>query len=158
VGTNSGYKFTLNGKLTLSKHGTLPSAASVTASLRRTIAGQSGTWFRVTSGTWKGYWLRESDAVSLPGGAVTATGAGADQVFNPPARVGARKGTHTAYTFGPSGAMTGTRTSTGFYREGDAAELRALPGQTGLWFRMTSGTWNGYWLRASTVVVLVSGG
>ncbi len=54
--------------------------------------------------------------------------------------------------------MTGTRTSTGLYREGNAAELRALPGQTGQWFRMTSGPWKGYWLRASTVVTLVSGG
>jgi hypothetical protein len=81
-----------------------------------------------------------------------------DQVFDPPARVGAKRGTHTAYTFGPSGAMTAARTSTGWYREGDAAELRALPGQTGKWFRMTSGPWRGYWLRASSVVTLVSGG
>jgi hypothetical protein len=54
--------------------------------------------------------------------------------------------------------MTGTRTSTGLYREGNAAELRALPGQTGQWFRMTSGPWKGFWLRASNVVMLVSGG
>ena len=27
-----------------------------------------------------------------------------------------------------------------------------MPGQTGLWFRMTSGAWKGYWLRASNVV------
>jgi hypothetical protein len=154
VGTNTGYRFTLDGKLTLSKHGTLASAATVTTSLRRTIAGQAGTWFYVTSGTWKGYWLRESDAVSLPGGSVATTGG--DEAFDPPARVGARKGTHTAYTFSPSGAMSGTRTSTGRYREGNAAELRALPGQTGRWFRMTSGPWKGYWLRASTVVALVS--
>ena len=128
----------------------------MTTSLRRTIAGQAGTWFYVTSGTWKGYWLRESGAVSLPGGSAAA--APGDQVFSPPARVGVKKGTHTGYAFGPSGAMTGTRTSTGVYREGNAAELRALPGQTGLWFRMTSGTWKGYWLRASSVVTLVSGG
>jgi hypothetical protein len=41
------------------------------------------------------------------------------------------------------------------YRGADTTELRALPGQSGLWFRITSGTWNGYWLRASNVVVLV---
>ena len=95
-------------------------------SLRRTIAGQAGSWFYVTSGTWKGYWLRESGAVSLPGGSAAA--APGDQVFSPPARVGVKKGTHTGYAFGPSGGMTGTRTSTGVYREGNAAELRALPG------------------------------
>ncbi len=156
VGTNTGYKFTLDGKPTLARHRTLAAAATVTTSLRRTIAGQAGSWFYVTSGTWKGYWLRESDAVSLPGGSVAATGS--DQVFSPPARVGVRRGTHTAYTFDATGAMIGTRTSTGVYREGNAAELRALPGQTGRWFRMTSGTWKGYWLRASDVVTLVPGG
>ncbi len=72
VGTNTGYKFTLDGKPTLAKHGTLAAASTVATSLRRTIAGQAGTWFYVTSGTWKGYWLRESDAVSLPGGSVAA--------------------------------------------------------------------------------------
>ncbi|HKO34784.1 MAG TPA: Ig-like domain-containing protein [Candidatus Limnocylindria bacterium] len=156
AGTNTGYKFTLDGKPTLAKHATLATASMASTSLRRTIAGQAGAWFYVTSGRWKGYWLRESDAVSLPGGSVAAVSS--DQVFNPPARVGAKKGTHTAYTFDASGAMTGTRTSTGLYREGNAAELRALPGQTGQWFRMTSGPWKGYWLRASTVVTLVSGG
>jgi hypothetical protein len=155
VGTNSGYKFTLDGKPTASRHATLSSAATVMTSLRRTIPGQAGAWFRVTSGTWKGYWLRESDAVMLAGGSVTATGE--DRVFDPAARVGIKKGTHTGYRFGPSGAMLAARQSTGVYREGNAAELRALPGQTGLWFRMTSGTWKGYWLRASNVVTLVSG-
>ena len=99
VGTNTGYKFTLDGKPTLAKHGTLAAASTVTTSLRRTIAGQAGTWFYVTSGTWKGYWLRESDAVSLPGGSAAA--APGDQVFSPPARVGVKKGTHTGYAFGP---------------------------------------------------------
>ena len=74
MGTNTGYKFTLDGKPTLAKHGTLAAATTVATSLRRTIAGQSGAWFYVTGGTWKGYWLRESDAVSLPAGSVSAMG------------------------------------------------------------------------------------
>jgi hypothetical protein len=156
VGTNTGYKLTLDGKPTDWKHSTLAAPTTATTSLRRTLPGQAGVWFRMTSGPWKGYWLRESDAVSLPGGSVSA--AGEDQVFVPVAQVAIRRGTHTAYTFGASGALTGTRTSTGSYREGSAAEQRALPGQTGMWFRMTSGSWKGYWLRASTVVTLISGG
>ena len=157
MGTNTGYKFSLDGKLIAAKHGTLAAPSTTTTSLRRTITAQAGIWFRVTSGKWKGYWLRESDAVSLPGGSAAAVGE--NQVFDPPARVSIKKGTHTGYTFGASGELLATRTATAaFNREGDAAELRALPGQTGMWFRMTSGTWKGYWLRASTVVSLVSGG
>jgi hypothetical protein len=109
----------------------------------------------VTSGTWKGYWLRESDAVSLAPMSAAAA-APQPQPFEPAALVTIRKGTHTAYTFGAAGGMTGSRTATGGKRSGYAAELRALPGQTGLWFRMTSGTFKGYWLRASNVVSLAS--
>jgi len=158
MGTNSGYKFTLEGKPTLAKHATLVSASTATTSLHRAIPGQAGAWFYVTSGRWKGYWLRESDVVSLAGGSVAAMDTGMEQGFSPPARVGAKRGTHTAYSFGPSGEMTAARTATGLYREGNAAEQRSLPGQTGMWFRMTSGPWKGYWLRGSSVVTLVTGG
>ncbi|HEX5578480.1 MAG TPA: Ig-like domain-containing protein, partial [Candidatus Limnocylindria bacterium] len=158
IGTNTGYKFTLNGKKTASRHATLATPTTVTTSLRRSIRRQPGAaWFYVTSGTWKGYWLRESDAAVLDGSSVT--GAPVAQVFDPAAVVSIRKGTHTGYTFSAGGAMTGTHTSTAFgNREGDAAEVRALPGQTGMWFRMTSGAWKGYWLRASSVVYLAAGG
>lgn len=156
VGTNTGYKFTLTGALTASKHATLTSAKTVATSLKRTIANQAGTWFYVASGAWKGYWLRESDAVAFGSGTTASTGTA--QVFSPAARVGVRKGTHTGYTFTAAGAMTGARTVTTPYRSADSTELRAIAGQTGLWFRMTSGAFKGYWLRSSSVVFLVSGG
>ena len=156
-GTNTGYKFTLDGKPTLSKHATLAAATTVLTSLRRTIAGQSGAWFYVASGTWKGYWLRESDAVAPR--RVRWRPSSGDQVFSPPARVGAKKGTHTAYTFDASGAMTGSaHRPPAFIVRAMPTELRAHAGPAGQWFRMTSGPWKGYWLRASTVVSLVSGG
>jgi hypothetical protein len=158
IGTNTGYKFTLNGKKTAARHASLAMPTTVTTSLQRSISGQPGAdWFYVTSGTWKGYWLRASDAVVLDGSTVAA--APEAQVFDPSAVVTIRKGTHTGYTFSTSGAMKATHTSTAVgNREADAAELRALPGQTGMWFRMTSGAWQGYWLRASSVVSLASGG
>lgn len=155
AGTNTGYKFSLGGILTATRHGTLEAATVVTTSLRRSIANQAGAWFYVSSGTWKGYWLRESAAVSLTGAAAATPDEA--QVFSPAARVRIKKGTHTGYTFSATGAMTGSRTATTLYREADTTERRALPGQTGLWFKVTSGTWSGYWLRASNVVVLVSG-
>jgi hypothetical protein len=39
-------------------------------------------------------------------------------------------------------------------RRAYAGELRSLPGQTGLWFHITAGSWSGRWLRASDVVYL----
>jgi hypothetical protein len=156
AGTNTGYKFSLSGVMASAKHATLSEATTVTTTLRRSIANQAGAWFYVASGTWKGYWLRESGAVTLAGASVVSTEE--ERIFNPAAQVGVKKGTHTGYRFDASGTMTGTKTATVPYREGSSTELRALPGQSGLWFRMTSSTFKGYWLRASNVVVLASGG
>jgi hypothetical protein len=155
AGTNTGYRFTVDGSLVASKDASLPEATTVSTTLRRTIANQEGTWFYVASGTWKGYWLRESSAAHLSG----ATGADEwdAQVFDPPRHVAIRRGTHTGYTFDAAGVMTTSKTVTVGYRRDSTTELRALPGQTGLWFRITSGAWTGYWMRASAVVRLITG-
>ena len=156
AGTNTGYKFSIAGAMASAKHATVSSTTTVTTTLRRTIANQAGTWFYVASGTWKGYWLRESGAVTLAGASVAS--ADEAQTFSPAAQVGVKKGTHTGYKFSSDGTMTGSKTATTPYREGSSTELTALPGQSGLWFRMTSSTFKGYWLRSSNVVVLASGG
>ena len=74
--------------------------------------------------------------------------------FSPAAQVRIKRGTHTGYVF-EDGVMTAYKTMTlSVGRLADASELRSLPGQTGLWFHMTSGNWSGRWLRASDVVYL----
>jgi hypothetical protein len=153
AGTNTGYKFTAAGTMVVSKHVTLAAPISVTTTLRRTIANQAGRWFYVASGTWKGFWLRESSAVALSGG--TIAGQPEPQTFDPERTVLARKGTHTGYQFDASGVMTSAKTITVNYREASTSELIAIPGQTGLWFHVTSGSWTEYWLRASDVVILL---
>ena len=154
AGTNSGYRFTVNGSLVGVKHATLAAITTATTTLRRSISNQDGTWFYVASGTWQGYWLRESSAVGLSGGTVTPD---ADpQPFDPAHTIVIRKGTHTGYTFSAGGAMTAARTLTVGRRENLTTELAELPGQSGLWFRVTSGSWSGYWLRASSVVKLAA--
>jgi hypothetical protein len=51
--------------------------------------------------------------------------------------------------------MKSAKTLTVGYRDASTTELAELPGQSGQWFRITSGSWNGYWLRASDVVKLI---
>jgi hypothetical protein len=152
AGTNTGYKFTLSGAMISAKDATLPAATTVTTTLRRPIENQAGAWFYVASGTWKGYWVRASDAATLSGGGTTST---QEASFIPARQVAIRRGTHTGYTFSPEGLMTGSKTATVSYRTADTTELRARPGQTGWWYRVTSGKWVGYWLRASDVVRLL---
>jgi hypothetical protein len=153
AGTNTGYKFTLTGAMISAKDATLAGGATVTTTLRRTIRHQAGAWFYVASGTWKGYWVRASDAATLPEGGTASTQQA--QTFNPARQVAIRRGTHTGYTFSPEGLMTGSKTATVGYRTATTTELSAWPGQTGWWYHVTSGKWTGYWLRASDVVWLL---
>ncbi|HEY7525705.1 MAG TPA: Ig-like domain-containing protein [Candidatus Limnocylindria bacterium] len=152
-GTNTRYLFTRDGVLRGEQTATLLDAAQVTTSIRRTLPNQSGTWFYVDAGTWAHYWLRESSAVHLAD-AVAAATTGGEDAFSPAAPVRIKRGTHTGYAF-DGGTMTAhkTLTLTGG-RRAYAGELRSLPGQTGLWFHITAGSWSGRWLRASDVVYL----
>lgn len=153
AGTNTGYQFSVNGGMVASKHATLAAPLAASTTMRRTIANQGGTWLYVASGAWKGYWLRESSAATLAGATVTSEPD--PQVFSPARKVAIRKGTHTGYKFSSDGAMTAAKTATVSFREASTTEMRSLPGQTGMWFRVTSGTWSGHWLRASSVVRLI---
>jgi hypothetical protein len=152
-GTNTRYLFTRDGVLRGEKTATLASQTSVSTSIVRSLPSQSGRWFYVSDGTWSSYWLRESSAVHLAdAGAIASTG---EQQFSPAASVRIKRGTHTGYTFDSSGVMTAYKTVTlSAGRLADADELRILPGQTGLWFHVTSGNWSGRWLRSSDVVYL----
>ena len=153
AGTNTGYQFTVAGTMVASKHATLAAPASVTTTMRRTIVNQAGRWYYVSSGAWRGFWLRESSAVMLAGGTIASQPEA--QTFDPPATIAIRKGTHTGYRFDETGAMTAAKTTTVTYREASTTSVQELPGQTGMWFRVTSGSWTGYWLRASDVVKLL---
>jgi hypothetical protein len=124
----------------------------VSTTIMRSLPGQSGRWFYVSAGTWSQYWLRESSAVHLADAGVAASTG--NQTFSPAADVRVKRGTHTGYSFS-DGTMTSYKTVTlATGRVPEASELRSLPGQTGLWFHMTSGDWKGRWLRASDVVFL----
>jgi hypothetical protein len=152
-GTHSGYQFDASGSVTAVLTDTLPAAASLTTTTRRSVPGQSGTWFHVTDGTWAGYWLRQSEVVHLtdePASASATTAA-----YDPPEQVKIRRGTHTGYQFDATGLPTAEKTRTkSRAKTADVSVLQAIVNQSGTWFRVRSGTWDGYWLRSSDVVTL----
>jgi hypothetical protein len=152
-GTNTRYLFTRDGTLRGEKTATLSAPTTVSTTIRRELPNQSGTWFYVSAGTWDRYWLRESSAVHLADSVVTASVD--EQSFSPDATVRIKRGAQTGYTFNADGGMTSYKTVTlSGGRLDDASAVRRLPGQSGLWFRMTSGPWKDRWLRASDVVYL----
>ena len=68
------------------------------------------------------------------------------------------KGTHTAYQFGSTGAVTATKTYTLSGNSSASTSSRsALTNQSGSFYSVTTGVWAGYWMRASDVVYLPGG-
>ncbi len=154
-GTHTGYRFDADGGVTERLTATLAGDSLVTTNTLRKLPNQSGYWFHVTDGAWDGYWMRRSDVVRLADDAAAAEPATA--TFDSPRLVTVKKGTHTAYQFDAAGTMTDERTVTRTWTtELEAAGLEAVANQSGTWFRVTSGTWDGYWIRSSDVVLLAS--
>jgi hypothetical protein len=125
----------------------------LTTTTRRSVPGQSGTWFHLSDGPWAGFWMRQSTVVHLADEAAPA-GASSTTTFSPAARVKIRMGTHTGYQFDAAGLPVAEKTRTlGRTIKADTIALATIANQSGTWFRITSGSWDGYWLRASDVVV-----
>jgi hypothetical protein len=151
-GTHTAYQFDGEGRMTAATTATLPADTAATSTTRRTIPGQTGYWLHVADGSFAGHWIRQSAAAYLADeGAPAAAWTAAS--YSPTVTVTIAKGTHTAYKLDSAGAMTAQKTATLSRAVGaQAAKLRAFPNQAGGWFKIVSGTWSGYWLRASDVV------
>ena len=65
-GTHTGYRFGTNGAPVAERTVTLAADSGASASTRRSIVNQYGSWFSIVDGAWSGYWLRESDVIHLP--------------------------------------------------------------------------------------------
>ncbi len=152
-GSHTAYAFDADGGVTAHLTATLPADQVATTDTLRRLPNQSGYWFHVTDGTFNGLWMRRSDVVRLADDASPSAPATGD--YDPSRVVRVKMGTHTGYQFDADGAMTVEKTVTrGATREFEAAALETVPNQGGAWFRVTSGTWAGYWLRSSDVVLL----
>jgi hypothetical protein len=153
-GTHTGYKLTVAGAVTGSKTATTTADSTGTTTANWLIANQTGEWLWVTTGTFAGYWLRESDVAYLTSDPHPAA-TGADVTYNPAVQVLVRKGTHTGYKLTSTGALMSARTVTVSADSlGMTTNRWAKANQTGRWFWMTSGPYAGYWLRESDVVFL----
>jgi hypothetical protein len=156
-GTHTGYQFDPNGKVTAVLTSTLSSAGTLSTTTRRSVPGQSGTWFHLADGPWAGYWIRQSSVVHLADEAWAAA-TPSTTTYDPPARITIRKGTHTGYRFDASGLPTAEKTRTLRWTvKADAVALEKVVNQAGTWFRVAGGKWDGYWLRASDVVLKPGG-
>jgi hypothetical protein len=77
------------------------------------------------------------------------------QVFNPARLVSFSAGKHVGYRFASNGAVLAAKAYTLASASSASATRRALiPGHSGTWYLVSNGVWAGYWLQASSSVVL----
>lgn len=146
AGTQTGYRFDAEGRVTASKRATIGARSGASVSARMVV---NGRWYlRVVDGVWAGYWLRESTKTYLPGvRELTDLGTGSGIKV----KIGA--GARTAYRYASSGTTSGQLTGS------TAATTRASSAAWGIVngrprFLIMSGTWAGYWLREGSGVRL----
>jgi hypothetical protein len=117
------------------------------------------------------YTLSLSSAItSVEGGALTpvswsftvagtapAPSASGTTTYSPAAKLVFKMGTHTAYKFSSTGAMTAVKSYTLPNDQNANTSVRqTITNQSGTWFSIVNGVWAGHWMRESSVLHLAA--
>ena len=94
IGTHVGYTFSNTGAILTSKTTTMAKVTYAHTTQRKTIPGR-GVHYRISDGSFAGYYVRESIAVYIPGSA-------AEKTFSPASRISFPAGTIMGYSFDSS--------------------------------------------------------
>ena len=145
AGPQTGYRFTAAGSVVQSKKVTLPSPANVAAEGRAWIAGR-GHHLRIASGTFSGYWIKESMTAYVPGLVENAT-------YSPAVRADFPAGTYLGYRFDGAWKIASTKRAVLSRASGAAISRRAvIHGRP--FGEVASGIWAGYWIPLVSPSVL----
>ena len=153
AGTYIGRRFSSYGKVTAAKTYTLSKGSIGYATKKSTIPGQSGTWYFVSYGVWRGYWVREAPGMSL--GAPPPPLPTPIAIYNPARTLNLAPGTYVGRRFSAYGVPAGSYSYT-LSKTSSAPTSRysRLPGQTGNWYYIIDGVWRTYWIRQSAGTTL----
>jgi peptidoglycan/xylan/chitin deacetylase (PgdA/CDA1 family) len=145
AGPQTGYKFSATGAILQSKKVTLPSPADVAADSRSWITGR-GHHLRVASGTFSGYWIKESMTAYIPGLVVNAN-------YSPAVRTEFGAGTYLGYKFDAAWKLASTKRAVLSRDSGAAISRRAvIHGRP--FGEVVNGIWAGYWIPLVSPSVL----
>jgi hypothetical protein len=146
AGLHTGYRFTAAGSVLASRTIRLASASQAPANQRARIFGR-GIYYRVTAGSFAGYWVPESppsralQGIYLP------------HVYVPVRSARLAAGTYTGYRFGSGGQILSHSTRT--IPASAAASSRSAWVNGRPYALITQGTFAGTWLALNRHVVLV---
>jgi hypothetical protein len=140
-GEHVGYRFDGAGRVVDSRGIQLSERRAARAVERRTMAGAPGVWLLLSGDRLGGYWVRESGEAGLRGRLAVRS-------WTSDRRVVLRSGKHVGYQYGAGGRVMGKRA--GRLESTSVARASARAVINGAWhLRITSGRWDGYWIRES---------
>ena len=151
AGTYTGYQFSSTGGITASKPYTLARASTAPTNQWATIPVRGGSYYYVTAGVWAGFWVQASSRITMSAAPATP----AVEEFGMARPVTVPAGARTAYKFWGSGQV---KTSKSLTLAGPtvvwATKRSVIPGQLGLFYYVTLGSWKGYWLLQTAGMTL----
>jgi hypothetical protein len=146
AGRHVGYRFDRSGRIVATKVVTLARPSGAAASARRRVYGRAGVYLQIQGGAFDGYLVQERSRLSYIRGIVYRID------WDPTRAVTLRRGTYTAYDYGPSGVVAQRsvtiRRTTAMRTNGRAIILGRLH------YRMEGGLLDGLWLPATSGVEL----
>jgi hypothetical protein len=151
AGTYTGLRFTSTGGIIGSRTYTLSTPSSAPTDQASTIPLQTGTWYHVTSGVWADYWIKASSRLTLSAPPVPPT----LEAFGMARPLSVPAGTYVGRKFSTWGDVTASLSHT--VTAGSTVwttHKSTIPKQSGNWYYVTVGVWEGYWFPESAGMTL----
>ncbi len=146
AGTHVGRLFSPTGVVTSTRTYTLPHGSAAPTTQRATIPNQAGRWYLISGGVWAGTWIQESAAVTLNAAPATPF----SETFATARPLGIPAGPHVGRRFDSYGTIIGSKSFTlASSSKTWTTQHSSIPRQSGDWYYITAGIWEGYWFPAS---------
>lgn len=155
AGTYVGRRFNSYGTVIASKPYTLAATSMATTTEKSTIPNQAGSWYYVTTGVWDGYWVQEGPGTML-GLPPPPPPPEEVQDYDPPAQLSFAAGTYIGRQFNAFGQIVSSKPYTLAAASSAPTDQRStVYGQSGNWYHVVAGVWNGYWIQEGPGVTFV---
>jgi peptidoglycan/xylan/chitin deacetylase (PgdA/CDA1 family) len=142
AGPQTGYRFSATGAILGRLTVNLASPATATSASRSSVPNRSGTYYRITTGQFAGYRIRESLVAYVPGKI-------GEVVWSPTRRITFPTGRYLGYRFDAAWALASTvYGSTSATTTATASRRAIIDGRP--YVRMSSGPWSGTWMPLVT--------
>lgn len=152
-GTYVGRRFNTYGVVTASKSYDAGPGAVAWATQMGGIPRQGGSWYYITVGPLEGYWIPASAGTSL--GAPPPPPPPPLATFDPPRTLLLAPGKYVGWRFSAYGIVAATKTYLLPAASSAPVSMKStIVNQSGAWYLVTAGVWEGYWIKESAGTTL----